>query len=518
LLAISTLEDVREAFEPSADILSLMTGSRPATVLSIDIGTSGVRAALFDEWGGEIDGAAVRVPRTVSSSSDLAELDADAAVQLVIQTIDLLFAQAYISTAPLELISLSCFWHSMVGIDANGAPTTPVLGWADTRGAHFAQDLRRRFNEKEFHSRTGCRFHPSYWPAKLLWLRNAEPEAVSKTSQWLSFSDYLAFHLCGKTLTSVSMASATGLFDQRKGRWDAELLQALEITSSCLPTLAGRDETLKLNEEFRLRWPQLSNARIFPAIGDGAANNIGSSCTERDRVALMIGTSGAMRVLYEGEPPDELPDQLWCYRADDLRVVIGGALSDGGGLHSWLREALHFKEDDEALENQLMEMEPDTHGLTILPFWTGERSPGWAPQAQGAILGLTLRTRPIEILRAAMEAVAYQFASIASALEKLAPGAAIIASGNALRSSPAWVQIIADVIGRPVALSVTREASTRGAALLGLEAAGKINTIEQSSFAVGQIFEPDNSRYGRYQEALERQEKAHKQIFGASAV
>lgn len=510
------LEDVHEAFEPSADLLSVMAGSRPATLLSIDIGSSGVRAALFDEWGSEIDGAAVRVPRNVSSSSDLAPLDADAAVQLVIQTIDLLFTQAHISIVPLELVSLSCFWHSVVGTDANGNPTTPVLGWSDTEAAQSAQDLRRRFNEKEFHSRTGCRFHPSYWPAKLLWLKHTEPEAVSKTRQWLSFSDYLASRLCGKTLTTISMASATGLFDQRRVTWDGELLQALEIKSSSLPALADRSESLKLKEEFGVRWPQLRNAQILPAIGDGAANNIGSGCTGRDRVALMIGTSGAMRVLFEGEPPDELPDQLWCYRADDLRVVVGGALSDGGGLYSWLREALHFKEDDEALENQLMEMEPDAHGLTILPFWAGERSTGWAPKAQGAISGLTMRTRPIEILRAAMEAVAYRFASIARALEPLAPGAAIIASGNALRSSPAWAQIIADVIGRPVALSLTREASTRGAALLGLEAAGKINSIEQSSIAVEQMFEPDSSRCRRYQEALERQEKVYKQILGGT--
>jgi len=501
-------EGFHEGLQPSAELLSVLVGSKRPTMLSIDIGTSGVRAALFDENGAEIEGAAVRVHRRMAAS-ELTELNADAAVVLVVDTIDSLFARPEFSSSAIEFVSLSCFWHSVLGIDSKATPTTPVLGWADTRAAQAALDLRARLSERTFHQRTGCRFHPSYWPAKLLWLKNNAPEIFRRTKQWLSFSDYLTLQFCGEVLTSISMASATGLFDQRKTIWDVELIRALELTTDSLPAVASHGRTLELTAQFKERWPQLSNARVYPAIGDGAANNIGSGCTDRDRVGLMIGTSGAMRVLFEDEPPDELPWQLWCYRANHVRIVIGGALSDGGALYSWLRQALSLNVADEALDGEIMALEPDAHGLTILPFWAGERSPGWSTNAHGAIMGLTLRTRPIEILRAAMEAVAYRFAAIASALEPIAPGAVIIGSGNALLSLPAWGQIIADVIGRPISLSVTREASTRGAALLALEAAGKINTIQQTNIAVEQTLEPDHSRYRRYREALERQEDAY---------
>ncbi|HEX6731851.1 MAG TPA: FGGY-family carbohydrate kinase, partial [Pyrinomonadaceae bacterium] len=154
----------------------------------------------------------------------------------------------------------------------------------------------------------------------------------------------------------------------------------------------------------------------------------------------------------------------------------------------------------------------DSHGLTILPFWSGERSTGWSPDARGAILGLTQQTKPIEILRAALEAIAYRFALIAEALDGLAERATIIATGNALRSSHVWLQIMADVLGRPVLYGGTTEASTRGAALLALEAVGKIETVEQSSLIVDEVFQPDMTRHSRYREGLARQEAIYDRL------
>jgi gluconokinase len=122
------------------------------------------------------------------------------------------------------------------------------------------------------------------------------------------------------------------------------------------------------------------------------------------------------------------------------------------------------------------------------------------------------QTQPIEILRAAMEAVAYRFALIARQLEALQPNVSIICSGNAVRSSKVWGQILADVLGQPLTLSGTCEASTHGAALLALEAAGKIQSIEEIPVAVERIIEPEMSRHQRYREGLERQEHFYHQL------
>src|SRR6185369_610480 len=139
-----------------------------------------------------------------------------------------------------------------------------------------------------------------------------------------------------------------------------------------------------------------------------------------------------MRVAFAGEPPVEVAPALWSYRVDQQRVVVGGALSDGGGLVQWLTELLK-------IEGEVGALEPDAHGLTVLPFWSGERSTGWSSDARGAIFGLRQKTTPVEIVRATLEAIAYRFALIARALDEVAPNATIFASGNALRSSPVWL-------------------------------------------------------------------------------
>jgi gluconokinase len=509
----SVLDEVVEAFEPSTEIVSVLT-AKPAVVLGIDIGTSGVRAALFDEHGLEIPGASAQKSRDLSTESGFAEMDADVAVELVIETIDELFATPASGETQIELISVSCFWHSLVGIDSSRETTTPILTWADTRSVSVTKELRARFDEQAVHSRTGCRFHPSYWPSKLLWLREEQASAFKKTRCWLGFGEYLALRLFGETGMSVSMASATGLFNQHTREWDREFLRELDISVDALPELAPSNKTSKsLLEKYALRWPQLGKAHLCPAIGDGAANNIGAGCHTFERAALMVGTSGALRTLYEGEPPDKLPGALWCYRADRTRVVVGGALSDGGGLYHWLIESLAVGEtDQELLQNALAKMEPDDHGLTVLPFWTGERSTGWTPDARGAILGLTVQTQPQQILRASMEAVAYRFALTFQALRTIAPVSSIIAAGNALRSSPLWSQIIADVLNHPVMFSEMAEASMRGAALLALEAAGKIRSIEEFSVSVERTFEPDVVRHALYEQGLARQQKYYELI------
>jgi gluconokinase len=506
----SVLDDVIDEVEPAPGIVSVMAGIKPPMLLSIDVGTSGVRAALFDDRGNEVPGAQTRRHRNFASLSDFAELDADGLVDEVLKSIDELLTYHFHSAAQIELIAVSAFWHSLIGVDAEGRATTPVLTWADTRGAQYAKNLRTQFDEREIHARTGCRFHASYWPAKLQWLKNERPEKFNATRCWLGFAEYLFLRLFGETATTVSMASATGLFNQSTCDWDWDFVEALEMSPDTLPEIKTR-LTSRLSDAFTFRWPALAEARLVTIAGDGAANNIGAGCTTKEKVALMIGTSGAMRVAFAGEPPNEIPSSLWSYRASDRRVVVGGALSDGGGLINWLTESLNV--DTASLQEELAVLEPDSHRLTVLPFWSGERSTGWSADARGGIFGVTQQTTPVEILRATLESIAYRFALIAHDLDRIAPKATIVASGNALRSSPVWLQIIADVLGRPLMFGGTAESSIRGAALLALEAVGKIASIDEDSVVVEQVFEPDMSRHAKYQKGLARQEELYKRLY-----
>jgi gluconokinase len=211
-------------------------------ILGLDIGTSGVRAALYDERGDMLSKTLVKNDRSLETTDDGgSEIDAMLALKQVVKTIDDVLRSPLVRRAEIEYVASCAFWHSLVGVDSKGNPTTPVFGWADTRGRRYSHVLRKRFDETEIHDRTGARFHSSFWPAKLLWLRNERPEAFERTDLWLSFSDFVALKLFGIAATSVSMASATGVFDIRVCAWDARLVRFLGIGPSSLPLVsAGR--------------------------------------------------------------------------------------------------------------------------------------------------------------------------------------------------------------------------------------------------------------------------------------
>jgi gluconokinase len=224
---------------------------------------------------------------------------------------------------------------------------------------------------------------------------------------------------------------------------------------------------------------------------DGVCSNIGAGCVGPDRAALMIGTSGAMRILYEtGRPQPH--DGLFMYRVDERRVCEGGALSDGGNLYAWLEHTL--VEHGEAR---------DDHGLIFLPFLGGERSTGWDPHQTGALLGLTFETTPADIRRAALEGVGFRFAAIADLLPDVGE---IVATGGALVKDREWVQLLADTLARPVTLSGVAEASLRGAAVAVLE--------NPEDAPLGDTFHPREERAEAYRSARERQERLYEVLRG----
>jgi gluconokinase len=501
--------------------------AQPPFVLALDVGTSSVRAALYDSAAREVAGTQARFAHGFCTTADGgAQVDAEESVtnvmRIVAESLALVTAQL---ASRIESLAVSCFWHSLVGVGAGGRALTPVYGWADTRAARQAESLRERLDERETHARTGCRFHASYWPAKLLWLQQEHAGTFRSVARWMSFGELLTLRLCGAGAASVSMASGTGLFDARACAWDAPLVEFLNLRPEQLPPLACDGESFALTEDATAQLLLLKRARVFPAVGDGAANNIGEGCATRSRAALMIGTSAAMRVVYEGDAPEASDPALWLYRVDRRRVCVGGALSDGGGLFDWMTRNLAFAATKDESTTSVEEfgqavaaLAPDAHGLTVLPFWAGERSTGWHAHASGALLGLTSHTRPAEIVRAALESVAYRLALVSRSLDALAPGAELRASGGALKNSSAWAQIVADVMGRPLRLSRVREASSRGAALLALEATGAIKSVCDIETDTGETVEPNAAHQGIYARALERQQKFYDLLIGKQEI
>ena len=475
-------------------------------IVSLDVGTSSVRTVLYDVQGRGLPDSETQIKYQARTTPDGgSELDPAMLLDSAAKVVD--GALALVPRGDTVVgVAIDTLWHSILGVDARDEAITPLYTWADTRSVPYVDELKGKLDERGAYARTGCIVHPSYPPVRLLWLARTRPDLWTRVARWISFGEYLHLRLFGKAVCSFSMASGTGLLDVHACAWDDEVLRAVGLDAGKLSPLGDRfvdSAESGLRGEWAARWPALSDVPWFPALGDGACGNIGSGCVDRGRIALMVGTSGAMRVVYD-KPDTAVVPGLWFYRVDRQRPILGGALSEGGNIFAWLRATMRFGEIPE-MEAEIAAIEPDAHGLTILPFLAGERSPDWVASARGTISGLTLATRPADIARAVYEAIAYRFADVGRRLAPLVTAdAPIIASGGALLQSPIWMGIMADVLGRPVMALQEHESSSRGAALLALDALGLLPLAEVQT-ALGSTYEPNLRNHERYQEAIARQ-------------
>lgn len=484
-------------------------------MLAIDAGTSSVRALVYDAGGSEVAGREFHRPYAVTTTPDGGvTADPDLLIQLTIACIDDLVTAVGEAGRQIAAVACDTFWHSLMGVDNRGKPLTPVFTWADTRAGKAAADLRERLDQRAVHQRTGCVLHSSYWPAKLTWLQQTDPDVVRDVAHWMSFGEYFYLQLLGERRVSLSMASGTGLFDQNACRWDGEVLEVVGVREEQLSPLSDFSEAMTgLSAPFDRRWPMLAGVPWYLPLGDGACSNIGSGGHDESTVVVMVGTSGAVRVVRAADRVD-IPPGLWTYRVDRRRFVQGGALSSGGNVFAWLTRTLSIP-DLFALEEQVARMPPNGHGLTILPFVAGDRSPDWNSDARAAIIGATLSTTPADIVHATLEAVSFRFGLVYQILRRAVPGAAsIIGSGAGLIHSPPWLQIMTNVLGEPIVVSSVSEATSRGAALLALEALGAVPNLAAFPVPLGERFEPVAAHTATYQSAMERQERLYRRLMG----
>ena len=442
-------------------------------ILALDLGTSSSRAALFTHQGSRILASTSQRRSILQTRADGTSVMRPSALlksvrECISETLHHAKTSRHLRSRPITAIGVSCFWHSLVGVDKGGNPLTEIITWADSRCRDDAADLRSRFSERAIHGRTGCMLRSSFWPAKLHWLRRTNPSVFRKVHRWLSPAEWVQLQLSGAAHCAIGMATGTGLLNPSTLGWDHELLDFLKLKDSSMPTLS--DIPSEMSPSAQRQFPELAGALWFPAIGDGAASNLGSGCTKPGMAAINVGTSAALRVMRAGASA-KAPFGLFCYRVDSSRFLVGGAVSNAGNLRAWGISNLQTGSPD-LLERQMSRRLRPTHGLTVLPFWTTERAPTWNENLSGAILGITQATSAIDILQALTEGTYHRLALIAEMVTKKTGEVEKFLVSGGIQSSKSAMQRLANVMNHPMHPNPEAEASIRGAAVFVLEKLG----------------------------------------------
>lgn len=486
------------------------------TLLVLDIGTSSVRALLFDDAVQQIPGAATTRQHHFSSEEPGAAIfDANPLQNRVEACIDEILEHP--AARAIHAVGMDTLVGNLVGVDDDNQPVTPVYIYADTRAAEDVDMLADRIDLTAQHQRTGCRLHTAYHPARLHWLRRTQPDQFARVRRWLDIGSLLIARWFGQPVCSYSVASWSGLLNRAELTWDREWLDLLELDIAQFAHL-GDYNTVQtgLRDQYADRWPALRDVPFALAVGDGAAANVGSTCVDQSQIALTVGTTAALRTVSQANLPP-VPDGLWSYRVTARHHLIGGATSEGGNIFQWLRDTLKLPWDNDELEAELLKRSPDQHGLTLLPLLAGERSPGWATGATGAINGLRLSTTSLDIAQAALEGVALRLALINEQLSAVTTAdARMIASGGALQQSAAFTQMIANALDRPLDIAAAGELTARGAALLARDACG-MGHLSDLPVTIVRTVEPQPQPVERFRAARQRQMHLYRQLIDEAA-
>jgi xylulokinase len=470
-----------------------------ATLIGVDVGTSGTRA-LAVTTDGELVAEANRphellTPRPGWTEQEPAQWwEATKAV----------LAEVAGSAHDVVGLGLTGQMHGSVFLDAAGEVIRPALLWNDQRTAAECDEITERVGAERLLELAGNPALTGFQAPKILWLAHHEPDAYARVASVLLPKDYVRLRLTGERATDASDAAGTLLLDVRARDWSAEILDALETPREWLPKVyEGPEVTGTLRDELADELGLPRGLPVGAGGGDNAAAAVGVGVVREGSLSSSIGTSGVIFAHRDAFTPDPSGRvHAFCHAVPGAWHLMSVTLSAGGSL-SWWRERLGGGADFGTLVGEAEAVEPGAEGLVFLPYLTGERTPHLDPDARGAFVGLTVRHGRGHLTRAVMEGVAFSMRDGLEIMRGLGtPDDDVRAVGGGSRS-PLWLQLQADVYGRPIRRTVIDEGPAYGAALLAGVAAGAFADVEEASGRVRlreEVTEPDPERARRYDE------------------
>jgi gluconokinase len=464
-------------------------------VVGVDAGTTATKVVAFRPDGSAVAAASRGYPLH-SPHAGWAEQDPDEIVDAVLDAVAEVAAAA---PGRIAAIALSTAMHTLIGLDAGGVPLTPSITFADSRAWRQAMRLRHDLGISLYRA-TGTPMHPMAPLAKLAWYAERQPDIAQRVRWWVSIKEYLLRRLCDSNVVDHAVASATGLFDLSAADWHPGALAAAGVDREQLghpvptTTVVG-----PLRPEILDRLDIVPGTPVVVGASDGVLASLGVGAIRPGVAALSIGTSGAIRVT-DHQPRTDAQMRTFCYALSGRHWVLGGATSNGGLVLRWLGDQLLGIEDYDQLTAAAATVPAGSDGVVMVPYLTAERAPRWSSLHGGVLFGLRLEHHRGHVIRAGLEGVALQLRLVSDALREAGAGAERLRVTGGFVDSDLWLQIVADVLGSTLEIPSVDEAVAYGAALLALQALGRIDDLEAAADRIGiaRTVTPDPEATTRY--------------------
>lgn len=385
-------------------------------------------------------------------------------------------------------LSISHQRETFVLLDAKGRPIRPAILWMDERSKPIHAEVISALNDPAYHERTGKPLTPNLVIGKLEWLRRHELENLEKMTYFLDVGAYLNYRLTGKFATSTASADPTGLLDIPRRQWDAPCLSWLGLSSTQFPELSEPGQVIGTLTQKAARETGLpAGLPVIAGLGDGQANTLGSGVSSSSLASLSLGTSiitGLLSTSYAVSPA--------------FRTMIGGlpgsyvlemVLLAGGFTIQWFtNDLLGGQASLDEMEKRASSLPPGAEGIVLLPYLNTAMNPYWDSSASGVFLGLRGFHKPEHLFRAVLEGLGFELRLQLEHTEKETNQRVnqVIASGGGTHSR-IWLQILADILNRPIAISNITEAASLGAGILAAVGTGWFSSYVEAIKAMSPL-------------------------------
>ncbi|MFF1539267.1 xylulokinase [Microbacterium sp. NPDC058269] len=474
-------------------------------IIAHDLGTTGNKASLHHDDGRLVASVTVPYPAHFAAGGVAEQNPADWWNAVVAATRDLI---ARTDTAPTDVAGLVVSGQMMgaVLLDADGEPARPAIIWADTRAGAQQRELEAAIGAEHAYGILGHRLNPTYSVEKIMWVRDNEPDVWARVRRVCVAKDFIVLRLTGRLATDRSDASGTNAYDQARGTWSDEVLQAARLDPALFPEILESTQiagTLTDAAAMALGLP--ASVSVVMGGGDGPMAAVGSGVVApEDGAYVCLGTSSW--ISFAADAPLHDP-AMRTFTFDNVvpgSFVPTATMQAGGASVQWIAEAL--SPDPGHPETARLTAEAsadvDTDDLYFLPYLLGERSPMWDPDARGAFVGLARHHGRAHLVRAVLEGTAF---NLLSCIQAFRESGAVIDRIDAVgggAQSDVYLSVLADVWGVPVRRrTVVEEANSLGAAVTA--AVGLGLTDFSAARALSEVtaeFTPDAARHAVYAE------------------
>ena len=459
-------------------------------LLGIDLGTSGTKTVLFDQFGTAVCSATVEYPMS-QPQNGWAEQNPLDWYHAAVSTIQTVLSGSGVAPEDVVSMGISGQMHGLVMLDEKGEVIRPSIIWCDQRTAKECEEITAKVGYENLIRITANPALTGFTLSKLIWVRNHEPENYARCRHILLPKDYVRYMLTGDFATEVSDASGMQMLDVPNRCWSDELLSILDIDKSLLAKVYESCEVTGHISAAAAKLTGLTEKTlVVGGAGDNAAAAVGTGVVEDGKAFTTIGTSGVVFAHTDKlaiDPKGRV--HTFCCAVPGAWHVMG--VTQGAGLSlKWFRDQFCGAEkivaeamgvDPYNLTNEEAAKSPiGANKLIYAPYLMGERTPHLDANCRGIFFGLSAMHQRRDLLRAVMEGVTYSLADCLGVLAEMgvAPETMLACGGGG--KSPLWRQMLADVMNCPVATTVNTEGPALGVAILAGVGAGLYPSVPEA--------------------------------------